>query len=51
MCTVRDLPQYECPPIGIVNGVKVLRNRKKVFDVVLEELYVFVKVVPTLKLI
>jgi len=49
ICTVRCYRQYDCPAIRIVNCVKVPRNWKKVFDVILEVLCFFVKVIPTQK--
>jgi len=51
MSTVRNYQHYECPAIGIVNGVKMLRNWKKVFDLVLEELHYSVKEIGTQKII
>jgi hypothetical protein len=47
------VPNYrhsDCPPIGIANCVKVLREWKKVFDVLLEELHISLNVIPTQKM-
>jgi hypothetical protein len=47
MSTVRNCLQYDCPPIRILNCVKVLRTWKKAFDVILEEFHISLKVIPT----
>ena len=46
-CTVWNYRHCKCPPIGIVNCVKLLHTRKRVFDVLLEELHISVKVILT----
>ena len=47
MSTLRNYLHYDGPPITIFNFVKVLRTWKKTFDVILEELHISVKVIPT----
>jgi hypothetical protein len=51
MCIVRNYWHYDCSAVGIVNCVKVLRQWKKAIDVILEVLHIFVKVIPTQKII
>ena len=47
MSTLRNYLHYDGPPITIFNFVKVLRTWKKTIDVILEELHISVKVIPT----
>ena len=47
MSTLRNYLHYDCPPNTILNFVKVLRTWKNTIDVILEELHISVKVIPT----
>jgi hypothetical protein len=47
---VRIYRHCDCLPIGIVNCVKVFRIWKKKFDILKEELHIYVKAIPTQKI-